>query len=722
MPSRVVSFGVFEFDLETGDLSSKGHRLRLQEQPRHVLRMLVDQPGELITREALQTILWPGDTFVDFDAGLNVIVNKLRHVLRDSAASPRFIETLPKRGYRFIAPVSIVAKADLAHQQQAEADLHSKVNDLERSAIAGTTHLPGLRWMMPSLALMLIAAISVSAIYFSQEDDSDAVLRALPLTSLPGREFAPAMSPDGSHVAFLWDGGQEKPSLDLYVQAVGEAVPLKLASGSARQPIWSPDGKRIAFLRYTERAGASRSQEVVEVPATGGIERRLAVVNAEQFGLAWSPDGHSLAIVDKAATGSADAIYVLSIRDGTKHQLTSPPAGYVGDCLPRFSPDGRLFAFVRVRTRYFADVYVMDLRTGALTRVTHDEESILGAPDWLPDGSELIYSSAQRRLGGLAHLWKAAPDGHRRRLLGDGFEPSLSRREKPVLAYVRIHGDWNAWRLPGPRGKALMAPERLIQSTQIDANPLYSRDGGKIVFISNRSGMHELWISDANGSNPTRLTFLDANDLGMTASWSFDSQYVAFSAAVEGNADVYVIPAKGGFPTRVTRTNEDERYPSFSHDGQWIYFSSRKSGSDQLWKIPREGGKSVQVTQNGGIDAHESSDGRFLYFTKALFQIGEQGIWRQPIPSGPEEKIADAGQAMQWDLVEHGPCYVKSPRGEKALVECLDVASRSIAWSALLDGPGHLWGSLSLSPDKQWILMDRRDSHDADLVMVENFK
>ena len=106
---RIVRFGVFEFEVETGDLWKAGHRIRLQEQPRQVLLMLLARPGELVTREEVRAALWPDDTFVDFDAGLNVVVNRIRHVLNDSASSPRYIETLPRRGYRFIAPVESVA-------------------------------------------------------------------------------------------------------------------------------------------------------------------------------------------------------------------------------------------------------------------------------------------------------------------------------------------------------------------------------------------------------------------------------------------------------------------------------------------------------------------------------------------------------------------------------------------------------------------------------------
>ena len=581
--------------------------------------------------------------------------------------------------------------------------------------------MPGRLRIAWLLGLLVVAAVGTSAaVYFRRVDARNPLIGAAPLTSLPGREFAPAISPDGSRVAFLWDGGEEKTSLDLYVQAIGAASPVKLAAGSVRQPVWSPDGNRIAFLRYTDGADARR-QEVLEVPASGGVERRLAVSRAEQYGLAWSPDGSSLAIVDKPAPGQPDAIYIVSTRDGSRYQLTVPPSGDVGDCLPRFSPDGRLLAFVRVSARYFDNVYVIDVRARTLTRLTEEEGNILGAPDWLSDG-ELIYSSAQRRLGGIARLWRATADGRQRQLLGDGFEPSVSRSARPLLVYVGIHIDWNVWRLPGPLARPGTAASRLVASTQIDANPLYSPDGAKIAFISNQSGMHELWLADANGANPTRLTFLDSNNIGMTASWSYDSQHLVFSAAVDNNADIYVIPATGGFPRRVTQTAEDERFPSFSRDGRWIYFSSRKSGSDQVWRVPRGGGPSVQITQNGGIDARESPDARFLYFTKALLQVGPQGVWRKPLPSGSDEKIADAGQAMQWTLVDDGPCYVKGPRDETASVECLDAGSRSIRWSTQLDGPAHLWGSLSVSPDQRWLLMDRWDRHDADLMMAANFK
>src|SRR5882724_10465396 len=104
--SKIQRFGVFEVDLRAGELHKQGVRIKLQEQPFHVLKILLERPGEVVTREEFRAAIWQSDTFVDFDNGLNTSINKLREALGDSADSPRFIETLPRRGYRFIAPVT----------------------------------------------------------------------------------------------------------------------------------------------------------------------------------------------------------------------------------------------------------------------------------------------------------------------------------------------------------------------------------------------------------------------------------------------------------------------------------------------------------------------------------------------------------------------------------------------------------------------------------------
>src|SRR5438477_11580026 len=125
---RMVRFGIFELDLVVGELRKSGVRIRLQEQPLQVLAMLLERPGDVVTRDELRQKLWPADTFVDFDHSLNTAVNKIREALGDSASSPRFVETLARRGYRFIAPVDSVAAAATASTSAQDEALHADLH------------------------------------------------------------------------------------------------------------------------------------------------------------------------------------------------------------------------------------------------------------------------------------------------------------------------------------------------------------------------------------------------------------------------------------------------------------------------------------------------------------------------------------------------------------------------------------------------------------------
>jgi DNA-binding winged helix-turn-helix (wHTH) protein/TolB-like protein/tetratricopeptide (TPR) repeat protein len=199
-PSRLVRFGVFEFDVETGDLWNRGHRSRLQDQPRRVLLLLLEHPGELVTREALRAELWPNDTFVDFDVGVNVVVNKIRHVLRDSASSPRFIETLPRRGYRFIAPVAFVPAHDDVGDQPTETSVVAGLSSHRRRfglwRVGAWSAPPASRWLRRPAGTGAVALAAISAVvYLSHGDKPLELLRLPPENSASGHADAPTRRP-----------------------------------------------------------------------------------------------------------------------------------------------------------------------------------------------------------------------------------------------------------------------------------------------------------------------------------------------------------------------------------------------------------------------------------------------------------------------------------------------------------------------------------------------
>ena len=197
-----IRFEVFEVDLQGGELRKRGRRVKLQEQPFRVLALLLERPGEVVSREELRQRLWPADTFVDFDHGLNSAVARLREALNDSASQPRFIETIPRQGYRFIALL----------------DLPTLPQPSPPNARSETASSRG-RWLAGATLLVLLCGIGVWWFVQQRADASMPPLEVVPLVGLPGYEAGPAFSPDGNQVAFLQFGGQENTGI--YTTLVG---------------------------------------------------------------------------------------------------------------------------------------------------------------------------------------------------------------------------------------------------------------------------------------------------------------------------------------------------------------------------------------------------------------------------------------------------------------------------------------------------------------------
>jgi DNA-binding winged helix-turn-helix (wHTH) protein len=295
--TRVWRFGVFEVDAADGELRRGGRPVKMREQSFRILVFLLEHSGEVVTREELRAVLWPSDTFVDFDHSLNTAVMKLRDALGDSAETPLYIETLPKRGYRFIAPMAIV---------EPEARTISSVIPAETSS--GASRVPPHRflWTVAAIAFLLFAA--AGSIWFlrarhfrastADERQLASAFQIVPITTAPGDAITPAFSPDGREIAFAWDGPERK-RYDIYVQLVGADMPLQLTHskrGLVGAPAWSPDGNEIAFSRCD-----GKNDGVFVVPALGGAERQLTTVGCLYTlpgPLAWIDGGKEMLMID----------------------------------------------------------------------------------------------------------------------------------------------------------------------------------------------------------------------------------------------------------------------------------------------------------------------------------------------------------------------------------------------------------------------------------------
>ena len=710
----LYEFGPFTMDVQRRVFARGGQAIPLAPKTFDLLVFLVQSHGRAVPKQELTTALWP-DTFVE-EANLSFQISTLRKALGESG--PRWIETLPKHGYRFVATV-----------REVQAAVEAPVDRSQRNRRAT---------LAIALVLVLLGVTGVGLYRFLDRSptattDSGVESAVVPVTRFPGRETQPAFSPDGRHIAFAWDGGEEN-NADIWVKLIGTDEPLRLTRDPApdHSPVWSPDGLHIAFTREGETGG------IYQVAALGGGERKLAEIIPTggyyrgayyQFGrntLSYSPDGKYLAVAETTAAGEPFSIFLLEVETGKKQRLTSPPAAAVGDDSPAFSPDGNTVAFARFMAGG-KDIYVVPVKGGEPTQLTAESTVRPGSTTdglaWTSDGREIVFAS--NRTGSFL-LWRVPVSGGTPTRIDVDAQnvstPAISR-DRNRLAWIQTSFDRNIWRLevPGSAGQH-SAPTRLIASTASDSNPQYSPDGERIVFSSGRSGTTEIWVSDRDGRNPMRLTNMGGPVTG-TPRWSPDGRQIAFDSMEGSNRDIYVVSANGGQHRRLTTEPAEDTCPSWSRDGRWIYFGSGRSGSLQIWKAPSTDGPAVQVTKQGGFEGFESPDGKYFYYAKGR---DVPGIWRIPVEGGVETPVVDhhgAGFWRSWAVTAEGIYFVTAEMPARPIIEFFSFGAGDVRQVAILERPVHprVWG-FSVSPDRRWILYTQTDESSSDIMLLEKFR
>jgi Tol biopolymer transport system component/DNA-binding winged helix-turn-helix (wHTH) protein len=718
-------FGPFRLDPAERLLLRDGQAVALTPKAFDLLVYLVEHHGHLVEKQSLMTALWP-DTIVE-EANLAYNVSALRKALGDGREDGRFIETVPTRGYRFVARVTVSSTRPGDRGDEGVASKRSALTRRNRRAALAI-----------AVVITLIGAAGVGLYRFlnrprTSTSGSGAEPKFVPVTSLTGRESQPAFSPDGTQIAFVWEGAEEN-NLDIYVKLIDAGEPLRLTTNPAPDfsPVWSPDGRYIAFAREGEAAG------IYLVPALGGAERKIGDIFPtgiyyrgayHQLGrgtLSYSPDGKYLALADKTSATEPFSIFLLALETGERRRLTSPPAASVGDESPAFSPDGTTLALARLMGGA-KDIYVVPAAGGEPKRLTFEDTvrpgSFTDGLAWTSDGREIVFASNR---SGSFQLWQVPVAGGAPKRI-DVYAQNLSQptisRHGNRLAWIQTSYDTNIWRMqvPDPAGQ-LAAPKLLIASTAYDSNPQYSPDGQRIVFGSDRSGTHEIWVSDSEGRNPMPLTNMGGPVTG-TPRWSPDGREIAFDSMVAANRDIYVVSSNGGKPRRLTTEPGEDTCPSWSRDGRWIYFGSSRSGSLQIWKAPSTGGPAVQVTRHGGFEGFESTDGKYFYYARGR---DAPGIWRIAVQGGAETPVVDrhgAGFWRSWAVTDAGIYFASAEMPARPMLEFFDFAVGDTTRVAVLERPisARVWG-LAVSPDRRWILYTQIDQSSSDIMLMQDFR
>ncbi|MCC6391518.1 MAG: PD40 domain-containing protein [Bryobacterales bacterium] len=545
----------------------------------------------------------------------------------------------------------------------------------------------------------------------------------VPLTTYPGNECCPSLSPDGNQVAFAWNGDKQD-NYDIYVQVIGSGRPLRLTTHPAEDvnPAWSPDGRYIAFRRRV-----SDKNSIVLIPPLGGTERVLGETGP--FGLAWTPDSRYIAYAEATAPGKDAGISILSIETGEKRRLTTP-RGFFYDVWPAFSPDGRALAFARWGEPT-GEVYLVPLSdafqpTGEPRQLSWEKQYAFN-PTWSADGRDVIYTAGHdlartlRRIRADRVLSGGFPGPAKAEMLtlpGDtiaSFSVSGARRR---LVYAKVSIDLDIMRIDLDERERNPAARPFITSTRNELSPEFSPDGKRIAFASDRSGSYEVWVSNLDGSGLEKLTSMQAPITG-PARWSPDGKWIVFGSNAAGQFELYVVAANGGGLRRLTHHPASDKAASWSHDGRWIYFTSDRTGQPQVWRMPAEGGDALQITKGGGNEPLESPDGKTLYYSKDNVP---ESIWKVPVGGGEETRILDAVKPFSFTVTGRGIYFVKPPDDATGglSIQLMDFPTGASRLIKAIDKLNY--GGVAVSPDYRTILYTQFERRGGDLMLVENFQ
>jgi Tol biopolymer transport system component/DNA-binding winged helix-turn-helix (wHTH) protein len=612
-------FGAFELDPRAGELRKKGMKIKLQGQPVEILVMLLERSGATITREELQKKLWPADTFVDFEQGLNNAMNRLRAALDDDAESPRFIQTLPRHGYRFIGTVN-----GAGHGLAADSP----------SPLSARW----LRFRWPAVAAFaLIILVLVLSVLRSQPPPPPKIIGITQLTS-DGREKSGYVATDGLRIYF-----SEQVDDHWTVAAVsssgGQVVPIRTPVTDALLLNISPDRSEL----LVGEGGDLVEMPLWLVPILGGPPRRLGSMLAHSG--AWSPNGR------KFVYANGSALYL------TKPDGTGPQELVRGDSdpsilavLPTWSPDGS-------RVRFTLHHTVKNV--GALWEITADGKNLHqvlpgwqslpmhGGGFWTADGRYYLFSSwkglstVSYTTFGTAPAFEIWAIREKTNMLGN-------RSSVPIqLTVGPLHFSGP---IPSLDGKALFATS--LQSrgelmrydvrtrhlspylSGISAQGVnFSKDGAWMTYVTFPQG--ELWRCRTDQSERLQLTFppMVVHD----PHWAPDGKRIAYSGLQAGGQwQLYLVSADGGSSQRLLPESEAGIDPTWSRDGNSLLFgqpphvAADMNNVPQILKILNLQTRRVSVVpgSEGLHGPRWSPDGRYISATSGsglvLFDVATQ--------------------------------------------------------------------------------------------------
>ena len=649
--TRRVRFESFELDLDTAELLKNGRRVRLQDQPARLLTLLASRPGELVSRSEIQKTLWEEGRFVEFDHAVNTAIKKVREALDDDPEKPRIVETLPRKGYRFIAPLEWVEDSVIPVDPgsvQDEPDLIEAGPLVEPLQALEPFH-PRRLWFLAAglLVVILAGGVALRSLPVSSPN-TESELRLEIVTPSTADPTSVAISPDGLKIVFVAIS-EGRSQLRLRSLETGGERSLAGTDG-ALFPFWSPNNRSIGFF-------ADGSLKRTDIDA--GLPRVLAEAPAGRGGT-WNNEDIILftpnaggPIFRVPANGEQAPVALTTIQAGSHRH-------------PRFLPDGKRFLYFVTGTGEARGVYVGDITApsemptrlpipadaavefvapnhllyvaqATLFAQTFDPAKLELSGDPFRVAEQITVDAAMNRAAVSASsdstiIYRSGSGGGQRQFVwvdrrGQETErvgepdsnavlgPAMSPDGQHVAMYRTVDGNSDIWLMELERG----VRERFTMDTAGEVNPVWSPDRRRIAFSSNRDGAYDLYVKAISG--PETELLLKTEDPKSASSWSADGRILLYrSASPDSSYDIWALPfdeaGKPGKPFPVVQTKAEEREAEFSPNGKWIAYQSTASGRSEVYVQPFPADQDsilVPVSTSGGAQPRWGSNSEVFY-------------------------------------------------------------------------------------------------------------
>jgi eukaryotic-like serine/threonine-protein kinase len=680
--SHLYEFGPYCLDPAERLLTCEGKAIPLAPKVLDTLLVLVQNQGRVMEKEELLNTLWP-DTSVE-ESNLTTYVSQLRKALNETGEGQNYIETIPRRGYRFVADVKTTQPAFenfLLHERtgthivieeeivEAEPPPESNGASFPLAQTNLVTSqpqslLPSLSPRQKTIGLVMVACCSLAIVAFGGYlwNKRNALLNkpaspfqrmAINKLTADGRIPVATISPDGKYLVHVL---QDTPNQSLWLRQTTTTSSMQIVPPAPVRflsPTYSPDGTYLYYVTYQGVIGT-----LYQIPALGGTPRKL--IEDIDSPVTFAPDGKSMAFFRHNAMTKETSLITADTEGMNQSVLVTrkSPAIFSMDggnfYAPSWSPDGKFIVAGAMReasengTRYF-DVIAVNVQDRSMKPITTQKWHWVGQVTWLPDGRGLVANAWDQGTSTVAdQIWHIAyPNGDALRVTNDvnSYKGVSVAAKTGALVTIQSAQVSRLWVMPLGDEKNSVPITSGFGENYSEFLGIDWTKAGRIVYGSNASGNADIWSMDQDGKNQKQLSTSPDKDMAPVV--SPDDRYIVY-VNFQGRTPHVMRMDLDGSNAKPLTSGLGEILPSVSPDGQWVAYTGYDGKKQAIFKVPIEGGAPVQITEGNYVRAEYSPDGKWLVCIVIVPEKGTRQLAVIPAQGGPPIKTYDKIPFQRW--------------------------------------------------------------------------